>query len=100
MYIFIVPTYICKVSFENVLLDTIKSVPLVLTTPAAVTPTPGVGPYGPPPPILPFQCRPDQAKCQSGECISRIFICDGERNCQDGSDELGCRKLDNLAHDD
>ncbi|XP_047235897.1 basement membrane-specific heparan sulfate proteoglycan core protein isoform X4 [Girardinichthys multiradiatus] len=68
------------------------SVPLVLTTPAAVTPTlpGGLGPFGPHPPVPPIRCKADQAKCQSGECISQKFICDGQTDCQDGSDELGC----------
>ncbi|MEQ2268197.1 hypothetical protein XENORESO_017102, partial [Xenotaenia resolanae] len=68
------------------------SVPLVLTTPAAVTPTlpGGLGPFGPQPPVPPIRCKADQAKCQSGECISQRFICDGQTDCQDGSDELGC----------
>ncbi|XP_035997428.1 basement membrane-specific heparan sulfate proteoglycan core protein isoform X6 [Fundulus heteroclitus] len=66
--------------------DMMKSTPLVFTTPAAVTPSP----IGPRPPVPPVRCRADQAKCQSGECISRIFLCDGQRDCQDGSDELEC----------
>lgn len=70
----------------------IRSIPVVATTPAAITPTPGPG--GPRPPIPPLRCKADQARCQSGECISRIFICDGERDCQDGSDELRCGKSD------
>lgn len=70
----------------------IRSIPVVATTPAAITPTPGLA--GPRPPIPPLRCKADQARCQSGECISRIFICDGERDCQDGSDELRCGKSD------
>uniref|UniRef100_A0A3B5MAA9 Uncharacterized protein n=1 Tax=Xiphophorus couchianus TaxID=32473 RepID=A0A3B5MAA9_9TELE len=66
----------------------IRSIPVVATTPAAITPTPGLA--DPRPPIPPLRCKADQARCQSGECISRIFICDGERDCQDGSDELRC----------
>uniref|UniRef100_A0A3B4XVX7 Heparan sulfate proteoglycan 2 n=1 Tax=Seriola lalandi dorsalis TaxID=1841481 RepID=A0A3B4XVX7_SERLL len=42
-------------------------------------------PAGPPGP-----CRADQATCQSGECIPRDYICDGERDCSDGSDEFRC----------
>uniref|UniRef100_A0AAV2LZ82 Basement membrane-specific heparan sulfate proteoglycan core protein n=1 Tax=Knipowitschia caucasica TaxID=637954 RepID=A0AAV2LZ82_KNICA len=35
-------------------------------------------------------CRVDQATCQSGECIPRDYICDGQRDCSDGSDEFRC----------
>ncbi|XP_069382458.1 basement membrane-specific heparan sulfate proteoglycan core protein isoform X23 [Paralichthys olivaceus] len=38
----------------------------------------------------PGPCRADQATCQSGECIPRDYICDGERDCSDGSDEFRC----------
>ncbi|XP_075331347.1 basement membrane-specific heparan sulfate proteoglycan core protein isoform X3 [Odontesthes bonariensis] len=44
-------------------------------------------------PLLPgvtLPCRADQATCQSGECIPRDYICDGERDCSDGSDEFRC----------
>ncbi|XP_066527292.1 basement membrane-specific heparan sulfate proteoglycan core protein [Hoplias malabaricus] len=42
------------------------------------------------PPPGPGPCSADQARCQSGECISRDYLCDGERDCSDGSDELRC----------
>ncbi|XP_049611156.2 basement membrane-specific heparan sulfate proteoglycan core protein isoform X2 [Syngnathus scovelli] len=56
------------------------------TTPA--TTTAAVKP--PQPPVIPGFCRADQAKCQSGECIPRDYICDGEKDCLDGSDEFQC----------
>lgn len=46
----------------------------------------------PRPPSPPGPCRADQATCQSGECIPRDYICDGERDCSDGSDEFRCGK--------
>ncbi|KAG2459685.1 PGBM protein, partial [Polypterus senegalus] len=35
-------------------------------------------------------CRLDEAVCQNGQCIPRDYLCDGERDCNDGSDELSC----------
>ncbi|KAM6977222.1 basement membrane-specific heparan sulfate proteoglycan core protein [Aplochiton taeniatus] len=58
-------------------------------TPAPVTTTTTVK-KTPRPPSPPGPCRADQAKCQSGECISRDYLCDGERDCSDGSDEIRC----------
>ncbi|XP_054634283.1 basement membrane-specific heparan sulfate proteoglycan core protein isoform X11 [Dunckerocampus dactyliophorus] len=60
----------------------IPSVPTRATTTAIAKP--------PQPPVIPGFCRADQAKCQSGECIPRDYICDGERDCLDGSDEFRC----------
>ncbi|XP_042264754.1 basement membrane-specific heparan sulfate proteoglycan core protein isoform X13 [Thunnus maccoyii] len=60
---------------------------------APVTPAPGTTTTAkkpPRPPVLPGPCRADQATCQSGECIPRDYICDGERDCSDGSDEFRC----------
>uniref|UniRef100_A0A3Q4MA73 Heparan sulfate proteoglycan 2 n=1 Tax=Neolamprologus brichardi TaxID=32507 RepID=A0A3Q4MA73_NEOBR len=42
------------------------------------------------PPVQPRPCRVDQATCQTGECIPRDYICDGQRDCPDGSDEFRC----------
>ncbi|KAL2104345.1 hypothetical protein ACEWY4_001213 [Coilia grayii] len=56
-----------------------------------VRPTPPKPPVGPGPGPGPAQpCRSDQATCQSGECISREYLCDGEKDCSDGSDEFRC----------
>ncbi|XP_069775261.1 basement membrane-specific heparan sulfate proteoglycan core protein isoform X3 [Narcine bancroftii] len=35
-------------------------------------------------------CPVDKAVCQNGQCIPRDYLCDGERDCTDGSDELDC----------
>ncbi|XP_017274656.1 basement membrane-specific heparan sulfate proteoglycan core protein isoform X4 [Kryptolebias marmoratus] len=59
----------------------------VFTTPATTTTTTAFV-LGPRPPFSP--CRADQAKCRSGECVNRNFVCDGVKDCSDGSDEFGC----------
>lgn len=34
-------------------------------------------------------CTKDQFQCENGiECIDNIDVCDGTRNCADGSDEV------------
>uniref|UniRef100_H9GVN2 Uncharacterized protein n=1 Tax=Anolis carolinensis TaxID=28377 RepID=H9GVN2_ANOCA len=35
-------------------------------------------------------CRKDEAVCHNKQCIPREYVCDGERDCRDGSDELNC----------
>ncbi|XP_056158189.1 basement membrane-specific heparan sulfate proteoglycan core protein [Lampris incognitus] len=60
--------------------------PVTPTTPITTTPIK----KPPRPPSPPGPCRADQATCQSGECIPRDYLCDGERDCSDGSDEFRC----------
>jgi hypothetical protein len=31
-----------------------------------------------------------QFECVVGECIAKIFHCDGDEDCTDGSDEVNC----------
>lgn len=47
------------------------------------------------PPIareLTSNCNKDQAVCRNGECISRKYVCDGDYDCMDTSDEQDCSK--------
>ncbi|XP_072049199.1 CD320 antigen-like [Amphiura filiformis] len=38
------------------------------------------------------RCRDDERewKCKTGKCVDASYICDGEEDCNDNSDERGC----------
>ncbi|XP_063588533.1 sortilin-related receptor-like isoform X2 [Penaeus indicus] len=41
--------------------------------------------------LPPLECQQNEFRCSSGnQCIRRWWICDGEEDCGDGSDEDGC----------
>uniref|UniRef100_A0A182FR49 Basement membrane-specific heparan sulfate proteoglycan core protein n=1 Tax=Anopheles albimanus TaxID=7167 RepID=A0A182FR49_ANOAL len=47
--------------------------------------------YGPASHVRPpSACAVDEATCSNGECIRKSQICDGNRDCDDGSDETSC----------
>ena len=37
-------------------------------------------------------CGRDEGTCSNGQCIPRDYICDGEADCSDSSDENNCSK--------
>ena len=42
-------------------------------------------------------CREDEMRCRSsGHCILRRYQCDGDNDCGDWEDELGCGQLASL----
>lgn len=44
--------------------------------------------------VLLQQCSEHSFRCRNGKCISKLNPdCDGELDCEDASDEDGCRAL-------
>ncbi|KAM3922273.1 basement membrane-specific heparan sulfate proteoglycan core protein isoform 4-T4 [Leptodactylus fuscus] len=64
--------------------------PPVYTRPPPVATTPFIRVTAKPQLEIPRICRREEARCPNGQCIPRDYLCDGERDCKDGSDELNC----------
>uniref|UniRef100_A0A8C9WSK7 Low density lipoprotein receptor a n=1 Tax=Scleropages formosus TaxID=113540 RepID=A0A8C9WSK7_SCLFO len=41
-------------------------------------------------PTVPKNCTNSEFRCTSGQCVSASFVCDEDRDCEDGSDEASC----------
>ena len=39
------------------------------------------------------ECEPNEMQCHNEKCVQKIWVCDGEDDCGDNSDELNCRKF-------
>lgn len=48
----------------------------------------------------PESCKKDEFQCTSGDCIITKWKCDGEPDCEDGSDEENCPKDGTCGHDE
>ncbi|CAN9515659.1 unnamed protein product [Ophioblennius macclurei] len=81
----------CRDMSDELNCETKRPTPPVVPTPVTNTTTAAKKPSSPPSPPRP--CRADQVMCQSGECVPQDYICDGERDCSDGSDEFRCGTL-------
>lgn len=72
----------------------VKVSPSPLWPEAVTTPPPLLVTHGPqfllPGVVWPTACGLQEARCHSGHCIPKDYLCDGQEDCKDGSDELDC----------
>lgn len=43
------------------------------------------------------KCEENYFGCPSGRCILNTWICDGQKDCEDGLDEIHCGEISHLA---
>lgn len=51
---------------------------------------PGIGSGGPTGSLSRAVCAPHEFQCSNRSCLAAVFVCDGDDDCGDGSDERGC----------
>lgn len=51
---------------------------------------PGMGFGGPTGSLSRAVCAPHEFQCGNRSCLAAVFVCDGDDDCGDGSDERGC----------
>lgn len=42
------------------------------------------------PSTSPLDCTAEQFRCDSGRCLPKSFVCDGDNDCRNGEDETNC----------
>ena len=40
---------------------------------------------------MPSKCKDDQFRCNDGSCITKEYVCDKERDCNEWEDEHNCQ---------